>query len=342
MTPVDKSELSSFAQGIARRHVLLAAGGATASALAPWPAGAQDAAYPNKPVKVIVPWPAGGATDVLARILAERLTSKLGHNFFVDNRPGATGYIGTQAVISSPADGYTLLVMAPSLHTFHAAVAKTIPFDAVKDFTPVSAFAQFPSVLVVPANSPYNTVSDLLADARKRPEKLTFGSFGNGSAAHMIPELLSIFTKTKFLHVPYKGAAPAITDLLAGRLDFMMDSLPSPMPHIRSGRLKALAVTSKARSTLLPGVPTIAETMPGFDVILCIGLGAPAGTPASIANKLHDAVRQISLEPAYVEKLANLGSEPSSSGSPEAFRTFLSSQRELWTKVATQSGITLD
>lgn len=291
---------------------------------------------------MVVPWPAGGATDVLGRVLAQRLGEKLGQSFFVDNKPGATGYIGTQSVIASPPDGYTLLVMAPSLHTFHAAVAKRMPFDAVGDLQPISAFVQFPSVLVVPASSRYNSVSDLVADARRHPGKVSFGSFGSGSAAHMMPELLGISTNSQFLHVPYKGAAPAITDLIGGRIDFMMDSLPSPLPHVRGGRLKALAVTSKTRSPLLPDAPTIAETMPGFEAILCIGVGGPAGMPAPVAARLNEAIREIAAEPGHVGKLASLGAEPSSSASPEGFREFLVEQRNLWRKVAKQAGVSLD
>jgi tripartite-type tricarboxylate transporter receptor subunit TctC len=308
----------------------------------PWRAGAQDAAYPSRQVKIVVPWPAGGATDVLGRILAEMLSARLGQSFFIENRAGATGYIGTQAVIASPADGYTLLVMAPSLHTFHAAVNKKMPFDSVKDFQPVSAFVQFPSLLVVPTDSKFKSVSDLIADARQRPGKLTFGSFGSGSAAHMIPELLASSTKTQFLHVPYKGAAPAITDLIGGRIDFMIDSMPSPLPHVRGGRLRALAVTSRQRSPLLPDVPTIAETMSDFEAILVIGVGGPAGMPMPIAAKLNEAIRQITQEPSFVEKLANLGAEAASSTSPAAFREFLAMQLEKWTKVATLAKITLE
>lgn len=325
-----------------RRRVLVAGGAAAAAWLAPGVALAQSGAYPNRAVKMVVPWPAGGATDVFARVLAERLSAKLGQSFFVDNKPGATGFVGTQSVIASPADGYTLLVMAPSLHIFYAAVAKKMPFDAIGDFQPVSTFVQFPSLLVVPASSKYHSVSDLVADARRHTGKISFGSFGNGSSAHLIPELLGIATKTQFLHVPYKGAAPAITDLMGERIDFMMDSLPSPLPHVRSGRLRALAVTSKNRSPLLPEVPSIAETMPGFEAIHGIGVGAPAGTPAPVAARLNEAIRQIAQEPGYIEKLATLGAEPSSSPSPEAFRELLLAQRELWGKVAKQAGVSLD
>ena len=192
--------------------------------------------YPNRPVRLIVPWPVGGATDVMARIVAEKLSVKLGQPLVVENKPGATGYIGTQQVIQAPPDGYTLLAMAASLHSFTPSVARTMPFDPVAGITPVSVFVTFPSVLAVPINSPYQSVGDLVNAARAAPGKLTFGSSGTGSAAHLIPELLATSTGVQFLHVPYKGAAPALTDLMGGQITFVIDSIPSPLPQVRKER----------------------------------------------------------------------------------------------------------
>lgn len=313
---------------------------AALTALCAAPGQAQDAAgYPNKPVRLVVPWPIGGATDVMARIVADKLSAKLGQPFVVENKPGATGYIGTQQVIQAAPDGYTLLAMAASLHSFTPSVARTMPFDPVTGITPISAFVTFPSVLAVPTDSPFKTVGDLVAAAKAAPGKLTFGSSGTGSAAHLIPELLATSTGVQFLHVPYKGAAPALTDLMGGQITFVIDSIPSPLPQVRNGRLKALAVTSAQRSAALPDVPTIAETMPGFEAIIWLGIGGPPGLPAPIANKIAAAIGEVARDPAYIAQVQALGANAASSASPEAFRAFMVAQRSLWEKVVADAKI---
>ncbi len=295
--------------------------------------------YPNRPVRLIVPWPVGGATDVMARIVAEKLSVKLGQPLVVENKPGATGYIGTQQVIQAPPDGYTLLAMAASLHSFTPSVARTMPFDPVAGITPVSVFVTFPSVLAVPINSPYQSVGDLVNAARAAPGKLTFGSSGTGSAAHLIPELLATSTGVQFLHVPYKGAAPALTDLMGGQITFVIDSIPSPLPQVRNGRLKALAVTGAQRSAALPDVPTIAETMPGFEAIIWLGIGGPPGLPQAIADKLCAAIAEIARDPAYIAQVQALGANAAASESPQAFKAFMTVQRALWERVVADAKI---
>ena len=295
--------------------------------------------YPNRPVRLIVPWPVGGATDVMARIVAEKLSVKLGQPLVVENKPGATGYIGTQQVIQAPPDGYTLLAMAASLHSFTPSVARTMPFDPVAGITPVSVFVTFPSVLAVPINSPYQSVGDLVNAARAAPGKLTFGSSGTGSAAHLIPELLATSTGVQFLHVPYKGAAPALTDLMGGQITFVIDSIPSPLPQVRNGRLKALAVTGAPRSAALPDVPTIAETMPGFEAIIWLGIGGPPGLPQAIADKLCAAIAEIARDPAYIAQVQALGANAAASESPQAFKAFMTVQRALWVRVVADAKI---
>ena len=295
--------------------------------------------YPNRPVRLIVPWPVGGATDVMARIVAEKLSVKLGQPLVVENKPGATGYIGTQQVIQAPPDGYTLLAMAASLHSFTPSVARTMPFDPVAGITPVSVFVTFPSVLAVPINSPYQSVGDLVNAARAAPGKLTFGSSGTGSAAHLIPELLATSTGVQFLHVPYKGAAPALTDLMGGQITFVIDSIPSPLPQVRNGRLKALAVTGAQRSAALPDGPTIAETMPGFEAIIWLGIGGPPGLPQAIADKLCAAIAEIARDPAYIAQVQALGANAAASESPQAFKAFMTVQRALWERVVADAKI---
>ena len=321
-----------------RRTIIAALAGL--SLLSAAPGLAQDvASYPNKPVRLIVPWPVGGATDVMARIVADKLSTKLGQPFVVENKPGATGYIGTQQVIQAAPDGYTLLAMAASLHSFTPSVARTMPFDPVTGITPISVFVTFPSVLAVSTDSPFKSVGDLIAAAKAAPGKLTFGSSGTGSAAHLIPELLATSTGVQFLHVPYKGAAPALTDLMGGQITFVIDSIPSPLPQIRNGRLKALAVTSAQRSAALPDVPTIAETMPGFEASIWLGIGGPPGLPAAIANKIAGAIGEIARDPAYIAQVLALGANAASSSSPDAFKTFMMAQRNLWEKVVTVAKI---
>jgi len=305
-------------------------------------AGASAAAasdYPNRPITIVVPWPAGGATDTLARLVADHMSAKLGQPVVVENKPGATGVIGTREVVNAAPDGYKLLAMAASFHTFSPSVNKTLPIDPIASISPISIFVSFPSVLAVPANSPYKTLEDLLDAAKREPGKLTFGSFGQGSAAHLIPTLLGVKSDVEFLHVPYKGSSPALVDLMGGQIAFVMDSLPSPLPHIQSGGLRALAVTGVQRSPSLPDVPSVAELIPGFEATIWLGLGAPQGLPRDIANKLNSTIKEIVADPSYAERLRAVGADASASESPEAFTEYLYAQKALWDEVVKDANL---
>ena len=286
--------------------------------------------YPSRPIRLVVPWPAGGTVDIVARFLAERMTERLKTTVVVENKPGATGQIGSQAVANAAPDGYTLLIMSATVHTISPNLTKSFPFDPVESFSLISELVSFPYVMVVSAKSPYNSVADLVKDARQNPGKVSYGSFGIGSGPFLISELFASTTGTQLLHVPYKGAGPALTDLNAGEISFFIDSLPSPLGQIRGGKLRALSVTTKERSATVPDVPTMGETIAGFEAIAWIGLCAPAHTPPEIIDALHKAVVEISAEPDYSARLREIGLEPAASKSPAQFKTFVLDQKKYW------------
>lgn len=302
---------------------------------------AADDAYPSRPIRLVVPWPAGGTVDIVARFLAERMTEKLKATVVVENKPGATGQIGSQAVANAAPDGYTLLIMSATVHTVSPNLTKSFPFDPVESFSLISDLVSFPYVMVVSAKSPYKSVSDLVQDARQNPGKVSYGSFGRGSGPFLISELFASTTGTKLLHVPYKGAGPALTDLNAGEISFFIDSLPSPLGQIRGGKLRALSVTTRERSAIVPDVPTMGETIAGFEAIAWIGLCAPARTPAEIVATLHKAVVEISAEPEYAARLREIGLEPSPSASPAQFRQFVLDQKQYWADFIRKANIPL-
>src|SRR5690606_36202203 len=291
---------------------------------------AQESDYPNKHIRLVVPWTAAGTMDIVSRMLAEQLGARLGQPIVVENRPGATGLIGTQHVAQSPADGYTLLAMSATVHTVSPNLRKSYPLEPIDDFTPISQVVSFPYVMVVPANSSFKSVADITEAAKKAPGKISYGSFGQSSAPVLISELFAQSTETKLLHVPFKGAAPAIQNLLGGHIDFFIDSLPSPLGQVRAGQLRALSVTTQDRSSILPDVPDMSETIPGFEAIAWIGIGAPAGLPEPIANRLHRELKEISADPEYKKRLHEMGLEPVASESPEQFRSWLHSQKKYW------------
>ena len=286
--------------------------------------------YPNRTIKIIVPWTAAGTVDMVGRSIAERLSARLGQSVVVENKPGATGQIGSQAVVNAEPDGHTLLLMSATVHAVSPNLKRNFPFDPVDDFAVVSQVVSFPYIMVVSAASPYKTVADVVAAAKKEPGKISYGSFGLGSGPYLISELFAMTTGTKLLHVPYKGAAPAITDVLGGQITFFIDSIPSPLGQVRGGRLRALAVTTQQRSKTVPDVPTMAETIPGFEAIAWLGIAAPKGTPRDIVMKLHAELKEIAAEPEYGAKLRNVGLEPVASESPEQFRTWLLGQKKYW------------
>ena len=295
--------------------------------------------YPSRPIKIIVPWPAGGATDNVARVVAQKMTPVLGQAVVVENRPGATGTIGTQAVIQAAPDGYTLLFMAASLHTFSPHLMKDMKFDTVADLTPISVSVQFPYVLAVGADSPYKTVGDLVKAAKAQPGKLTYGSFGIGSGPNIITELFKQQTGTDILHVPYKGGSQVTAALMGGEVTMMFDSLPSPLGQIKGGKLRALGTTGSQRSPVAPEIPTLKEAGINIEANIWLGLGGPPKLPPEIVAKLFDAMKQAARDPEVQKRMADMGAEATVSESPEQFRRFLLAERERWGQVIRAANI---
>jgi tripartite-type tricarboxylate transporter receptor subunit TctC len=295
--------------------------------------------YPSRPIKIVVPWPAGGATDNVARVVAQKLSPILKQPVVVENRPGATGTIGTQAVIQAAPDGYTLLFMAASLHTFSPHLMKDMAFDTVNDVTPITVSVQFPYVLTVSAESPYKTVNDLIQAAKAQPGKLAYGSFGVGSGPNIISELFKQQTGIEVLHVPYKGGSQVTAALMGGEIPFMFDSLPSPLGQIKGGRLRGLAVTGAKRSAVVPDIPTLIESGVNIEAIIWLGIGGPPKLPPEILARLFDAMKQISTDPDLQKRMADMGAEATVSKSPEEFRAFMLSERDRWGKVIREAKI---
>jgi len=313
-----------------RRRTLLAA-------LAPL-LTATARAYPTSPVRVIVPYPPGGTTDLVGRITAMRLTELLGQSFFVDNRSGASGNIGTQAVAASQPDGGTLL-LASLGQALNVAVYKNQPFDFVTDFAPISLIATTPNVLSVHPSVPANNLEELLALLRANPGKYTFGSTSFGGSAHMCGELLKVMAKVNIVHIPYRGAGPMLTDLIGGQIPMAFDNLPSSLPLIRTGQIRGIAITTAARSAIAPDLPTFAESgVPGFDVSGWYGLLAPAKTPRDVIEKLNKAVVTAVAEDATRAKLLNSGAEPVGD-SPAEFAAVIKAEIEKWTKVVALTNV---
>ncbi|MFC4278293.1 Bug family tripartite tricarboxylate transporter substrate binding protein [Achromobacter aloeverae] len=318
--------------------VLSAAALVVTAAAAMAPASAR-AAYPDHPIKLVVPFTAAGTVDMVGRALAEKLSAKLGQPVIVDNKAGATGQIGSSEVSRAEPDGYTLLLMSATVHTVSPNLKQHFPFDPIDGFTPISEVVSFPYVMVVSASSPYKTVADLVRAAKAKPNAISYGSFGPGSGPHLISELFALSTGTKLLHVPYKGAAPALTDVMGGQITFFIDSLPSPLGQIKGGKLRPLAVTTLQRSPTVPDVPTMSETIPGFEAIAWLGVAAPPKTPRPVVMKLYQALAEISKDQAYGDKLRAVGLEPVVSESPEAFRTWLLAQKQYWGDVVRKADI---
>ncbi len=324
------------------RRTLLAAL-ATAAVGAAIPAGAlAQAAYPTKPVTIVVPFAAGGTTDILARIIGQALTSELGQPVVVDNRAGAGGNIGGALAAKAPADGYTLFMGTVGTHAINASLYKKMPFDPVKDFAPLTRVANVPNLLVANPAQPYKSVKELIAYAKANPGKVNFGSSGNGSSIHLSGELFKSLAKVDMVHVPYKGSAPAVTDLLGNQIGIMFDNMPSAIQHVRSGKLVPIAVTTAKRSPELPNVPTIAEAgVPGYEATSWFGMFAPAGTPAPVLAKLNTALVKV-LNQAEVKKKINEQGAETTSEMPEQFAAFIKAESVKWGKVVQESGASLD
>lgn len=324
---------------VGRRCVLMSAL-AMATVLHAGPALAESA-YPSKPVRVVVPYPPGGPNDLIARLLMQRLTERLGQPFIIDNRPGATGLTGTDSVAKSPADGYTLLVSA-SVHVIYPALFKRVPFEPLKDFSGITQLARTPLVLSVSPGFEAKSVKDLITMAKARPGAVQYASSGNGSATHLAAEAFKSQAGIDMLHVPYKGSSPAMTDVMAGHVPVIFDSLASTLPYMTGGKLRSLAVTSATRSPAAPELPTIAESgVPGYDLSTWYGLRAPAGTPAAIVEKLATEVRAVLKSPEMAKELASRGIEPVGS-TPAEFARYQADESAKWAQIVKVSGATLD
>ena len=301
----------------------------------------QAQTYPSKPVRLIVPFPAGGATDLFARTLSQKLSEKLGTNLVVENRPGAGGTLGSDLAAKAVPDGYTLLLATSSTHSIGPNLNPRMPYDAVRDFSPISQVGNAPSIMLVPNSSPAKTVKEWIDYAKKNPGRLNYASSGNGTIVQLTAELFKAQANLFVVHIPYKGTALAIPDLVSGKLDVMFDSLPTGLPHVRDGRLRALGVTSLKATPLAPGVPPIADVLPGYESTTWFGLFGPKGLPTDVVTRVNTAANQVLQDPEVVDKLQRLGIEPVG-GTPAQFATMLANESAKWKKTITERKITLD
>jgi len=330
--------LSSRPRLRANRRQLLAAAGAGLLAA---PLGALAQRYPTRPIRVVVPYPAGGPTDVLGRIVATRLGERLGQPVVIDNKPGASGMIGADIVAKAPPDGYTLLVNA-SIHVINPSLYAKPPYDAIADFATVSNLADVALVLAVHPKLPVRSVQELVAYAKSAKTPLAFASAGNGSAQHLSGEAFKIAAGVDMLHVPYRGSAPALTDLIGGQVQLMFDSMPSSMPHVKAGTIRPLAVTTAKRVSSLPDVPTIAESgFPGFSISTWYGVWAPAQTPPDVVRQISREIAAIVRQPDVRAQFAGLGAEPVGN-TPDEFAAFAQSELVKWRDIVKRSGAKRD
>ncbi len=296
--------------------------------------------YPSKPVRVIVPYVAGGAADITARIISQKMSEHLGQTFVVENKAGANGMIGTNFVAKAPADGYTLTLTASGPLVVNPSLYEKTPYDPVADLAPISQITRYQYVLVVPEKSPITSVDDLIRQAKEKPNEVTFGSAGIGAGGHFAGELLSVMTNTKMTHVPYKGNAQALTDILSGLLTFTFDTVVTATPHIQTGKLRGYAVSGPVRAEALPDIPTMQELgYKGFDITQFQGLLAPAGTPADIIKKLREAVVYASRQPDVIQRLAKEGGNEIIAGTPEEFAAQIKSDLQRYRKLITDANI---
>ncbi len=298
------------------------------------------AEYPARPVKWVVGYPPGGATDILARLIGQRLSEKLGQQFVIENKPGAGNNIGTEAVVNAEADGYTLLLINPANY-INTTLYANLKFNFVRDIAPVAAFQRVPNVMTVNKEVPAKTVAEFIDYVKANPGKVNMASSGNGTSVHLSGEMFMAMTGCKMQHVPYRGAAPAITDLLGGQVQVIFDNMPSIIQHIRSGSLRALGVTTVTRSPQLPDVQAIAETVPNYEASALFGMGAPKNTSKEIVGKLNAEINAIMKEPDMTKRLVELGGEPLVE-TPEAFGGMIEAETDKWRKVVEFAGLKVE
>jgi tripartite-type tricarboxylate transporter receptor subunit TctC len=297
--------------------------------------------YPAKPIRLIVPFPAGGATDILARTLSQKLGDKLGQPVVIDNRPGAGGTIGSDAVAKSAPDGYTLLLATSSTHSIGPAINPKIPYDAFADFTPLGYVANSPNLVLVPNSSPANTIREFIEFAKRNPGKLNYASSGNGTIVHLTTELFKAMSGAYMVHIPYRGTALAVPDLVSGKVDVMFDSLVTGLPHVKDGKLRALAVTSAARTQLVPDLPAVAEVLPGFESTTWFGLYGPKGVSTEVVSRINEALNAVLADPEVKERFARLGAEPTG-GSAARFAQIVRADHDKWKAIIAQRKIIAD
>ena len=322
-----------------KRRSLLTSSLAAAAAISPFTSFAQT--YPAKPVRMIVPFPAGGATDILARSLSIKLGEKLGQNVVVENRPGAGGTIGSSAVAQAAADGYTILLATSSTHSIGPATNPKIPYDAVLDFTALGQVATSPNIVLVPNSSPAKSMRELIEYAKKNPGKLNYASSGNGTIVHLTTELFKAQSGSYIVHIPYRGTALAIPDLISGKVDVLFDSLVTGLPHAKDGKLRALAVTSAKRSALAPDLPAVADVLPGFESVTWFGLYGPKNLPADVVSKLNAALNAALQDNDVKERFARLGAEPAAS-TAAAFSQLAQSDSAKWKRIIAERKIAVE
>jgi tripartite-type tricarboxylate transporter receptor subunit TctC len=303
-------------------------------------ASAAGADYPARPVRWIVGYPPGGATDILARLIGQRLSEKLGQQFVIENKPGAGNNIGTEAAINAEPDGYTVLLVNPANY-INATLYANLKFNFVRDIAPIASFQRVPNVMTVNKDVPAKNVAEFIEYVKANPGKVNMASSGNGTSVHLSGEMFMAMSGAKMQHVPYRGAAPAITDLLAGQVHVIFDNMPSIIQHIRSGSLRALGVTTAERSPQLPDVQAVGETVKGYEASALFGMGAPKNTPKEIITKLNSEINAVMAEPAMKTRLVELGGEPRIQ-TPEAFGAEIAAETEKWKKVVEGAGLKVE
>jgi tripartite-type tricarboxylate transporter receptor subunit TctC len=321
-----------------RAAIGLVASGLAALTVSAGGAAAPD--YPTRPVHFVVGYPPGGATDILARLIGQRLSERLGQQFVIESKPGAGNNIGTETVVNAEPNGYTVLLINPA-NFINTSLYTNLKFNFVRDIVPIASFNRVPNVMTVNKDVPAKNVAEFIAYVKANPGKVNMASSGNGTSVHLSGEMFMAMTGTEMQHVPYRGAAPAITDMLGGQVQVIFDNMPSIIQHIRAGSLRALAVTTAERSPQLPDVPAIAETVPGYEASALFGMGAPKNTPKEIIEKLNSEINAILTEPEMRQRLVELGGEPLIQ-SPEAFGEQIKAETEKWKKVVAFAGLKVE